>query len=164
MLFSPSGAPDAYLRGIRLGAGGRHGRGAPGPDTVWKQNGSGALGVDHPVTLTYDNGQGLVFTPPVAVDDHYLFTVNDQVANKGGAPVTLFPYGLISRHGTPPVLGYYILHEGPIGVMGEDGEKEESLQEDRRLKERELEMSPTPGLASPTNIGRRCCCPRPTPR
>src|SRR6202023_2791051 len=36
----------------------------------------------------------------------------------GTAAVTLFPYGLISRHGTPPP-GYGVSHEGPIGVMGD---------------------------------------------
>ena len=101
---------------------------------MWKQDGSGTLGVDHPITLSYDNGQGLVFTRTIAVDDHYLFTIKDQVANKGGAPVTLFPYGLISRHGTPPVLGYYILHEGPIGMMGSEGEKEETYKKIAELK------------------------------
>jgi YidC/Oxa1 family membrane protein insertase len=134
VLFSPSGAPDAYYAEFGwVPAAGRTAA-MPGPDTVWKQDGSGTLGVDHPITLTYDNGQGLVFTRSIAVDDHYLFTIKDQVANKGGAPVTLFPYGLISRHGTPPVLGYYILHEGPIGMMGSDGEKEESYKKIADLK------------------------------
>ena len=32
--------------------------------------------------------------------------------------MTLYPYALISRHGTPKTEGYYILHEGPIGVLG----------------------------------------------
>ena len=73
----------------------------PGADTVWKQDGSGRFTVDHPVTLTYDNGEGLIFTRTIAIDDHYLFTLKDDVANKGGSPVTLFPYALISRHGTP---------------------------------------------------------------
>jgi YidC/Oxa1 family membrane protein insertase len=41
------------------------------------------------------------------------------VVNHGGTPVTLYPYALISRHGTPPTSGYGILHEGPIGVMGD---------------------------------------------
>ena len=44
--------------------------------------------------------------------------------NKGAAPVTLYPYGLISRHGTPQTLGYYILHEGMIGVFGDKGLQE----------------------------------------
>ena len=46
--------------------------------------------------------------------------------NKGAAPVTLYPYALISRHGIPPTLGYYILHEGLIGVFGDKGLQEET--------------------------------------
>jgi YidC/Oxa1 family membrane protein insertase len=128
VLFSPSGAPGAYYAefGWAPATGGN--AAMPGPDTIWKQQGSGALGVGHPVTLTYDNGQGLVFTRTIAVDDHYLFTVRDEVANKGGSPVTLFPYALISRHGTPQVQGYYILHEGLIGVMGDQGLQEETYK------------------------------------
>src|SRR5262249_35697227 len=60
----------------------------------------------------------------ISVDDKYMFKVTDQVANKGGAPVSLYPYALISRHGTPETLGYYILHEGLIGVMGDQGLQE----------------------------------------
>ncbi len=96
----------------------------PGPDTLWRQEGGGALSVDHPVTLVYDNGEGLQFRRTVSVDDKYLFTIKDEVANSGTAAVTLYPYALISRHGTPPTLGYYILHEGLIGVMGEQGLQE----------------------------------------
>ncbi|MGO9398862.1 MAG: membrane protein insertase YidC, partial [Xanthobacteraceae bacterium] len=134
VLFSPSGAPDAYYAEFGWEPAAGTDAAMPGPDTLWTRQGSGPLGVDHPVTLTYDNGQGLIFRRTIAVDDHYLFTIKDQVANKGSAPVTLFPYGLISRHGTPPVLGYYILHEGPIGVMGADGEKEESYKKIAEIK------------------------------
>ncbi len=124
VLFSPSGAPEAYYAEFGwVPAAGTTGT-MPGPDTVWKQDGSGALGVDHPIVLTYDNGTGLNFRRTIAVDDHYLFTIKDQVENKGGSPVTLFPYALISRHGAPKVLGYYILHEGLIGVMGDQGLQE----------------------------------------
>jgi YidC/Oxa1 family membrane protein insertase len=69
------------------------------------------------------------------VDDHYLFTIKDEVANKSGGPVTLFPYALISRHGTPKTLGYYILHEGLIGVMGSDGEQTETYKKIAEKKE-----------------------------
>jgi YidC/Oxa1 family membrane protein insertase len=70
----------------------------------------------------------LVFRRIITVDDHYLFTIRDQVQNKSTSPVTLFPYALISRHGTPKVQGYYILHEGLIGVMGDQGEQEETYK------------------------------------
>ena len=56
---------------------------------------------DNPVMLKYDNGEGLVFKRTIAIDDRYLFTIKDEVSNIGNAPVTLYPFGLISRHGTP---------------------------------------------------------------
>src|ERR1700693_4205126 len=90
VLFSPSGAPEAFYAEFGWVAAAGTTAAMPGPDTVWKQEGSGALGIDHPVTLTYDNGAGLIFRRTVAVDDRYLFTLKDQVANKGSDPVTLF--------------------------------------------------------------------------
>jgi YidC/Oxa1 family membrane protein insertase len=128
VLFSPSGAPAAFYAEFGWVPAAGSNAAMPGPDTVWKQQSAGALGIGHPVTLTYDNGQGLVFTRTIAVDEHYLFTVRDEVANNGGSPVTLFPYALISRHGTPEVQGYYILHEGLIGVMGDQGLQEETYK------------------------------------
>ncbi len=128
VLFSPSGAPNAYYAEFGFVPAAGTTAKMPGPDTIWTQEGSGALGVDRPVTLTYDNGEGLIFRRTIAVDDHYLFTIKDEVQNKGAKAVTLFPYALISRHGTPPTLGYYILHEGLIGVMGDRGLQEETYK------------------------------------
>jgi YidC/Oxa1 family membrane protein insertase len=128
VLFSPSGAPEAFYAEFGWVPAAGTNAAMPGPETVWKQQSVGALGVGHPVTLTYDNGQGLVFTRTIAVDEHYLFTVKDDVANNSGNPVTLFPYALISRHGTPQVQGYYILHEGLIGMMGDQGLQEETYK------------------------------------
>ncbi len=128
VLFSPSGSPDAYYAEFGWVPASGTTQKLPGPDTLWTQDGGGALSADHPVKLTYDNGEGLVFRRTIAVDDHYLFTIKDEVQNKSAAPVTLFPYGLISRHGAPKVLGYYILHEGLIGVMGNQGEQEETYK------------------------------------
>src|SRR3984893_10054361 len=128
VLFAPSGAPDAYYAEFGWVPAAGTAQKMPGPDTVWKQEGGGALTADRPVTLSYDNGDGLIFHRTIAVDEHYLFTLRDEVENKSSSPVTLFPYGLISRHGTPKVLGYYILHEGLIGVMGNEGLQEETYK------------------------------------
>ena len=124
VLLSPSGAPDAFYAEFGWVPASGTSTAMPGQDTVWKREGSGALGIDHPVTLTYDNGQGLLFRRTITVDDHYLFTIRDEVQNKGSTPATLFPYALISRHGAPKVQGYYILHEGLIGMMGDQGLQE----------------------------------------
>ena len=48
-------------------------------DPVWTSN-SGALTPTHPVVLTYDNGESLVFRRTISVDDQYLFSVKDEVA------------------------------------------------------------------------------------
>jgi YidC/Oxa1 family membrane protein insertase len=141
VLFSPSGAPDAYYAEFGWVPAAGTKEKMPGPDTVWTQEGSGALGVGHPVTLTYDNGEGLIFRRTIAVDDHYLFTIKDEVTNKSGAPVSLFPYALISRHGTPKTLGYYILHEGLIGVMGSDGEQTETYKKIAEKKEEHWDVT-----------------------
>lgn len=124
VLLSPSGTGDPFYAEFGwTGAAGANVK-LPNSETVWKQVGSGGLGVGRPVTLTYDNGEGLEFRRTIAVDDKYLFTIKDDVSNKGENPVTLFPYALISRHGIPPTAGYYVLHEGLIGVLGESGLQE----------------------------------------
>ncbi len=135
VLFSPSGSPEAYYAEFGWVAAAGTTEKMPGPETVWTQQGSGTLGVGRPVTLTYDNGAGLMFRRTIAVDDHYLFTLKDEVQNKGSAPATLFPYALISRHGTPKTQGYYILHEGFIGVMGDQGEQSETYKKMEDKKE-----------------------------
>src|SRR5580704_12725617 len=84
VLLSPSGAPDAYYAEFGwVPAGSGPTAKVPGADTVWKQDGSGALGINHPVTLTFDNGEGLIFRRSISVDDHYLFSIKDDVQNKG---------------------------------------------------------------------------------
>ena len=124
VLLSPSGSPDPFYAEFGwTNAAGANVK-VPTSDTVWTQSGSGALSVSHPVTLTYDNGQGLEFRRTIAVDDNYLFTIKDEVVNKSDKAVSLFPFALISRHGTPKTLGYYILHEGLIGKFGDESSKE----------------------------------------
>ncbi len=124
VLLSPSGGPDPFYAefGWTNAVGGTVK--VPAADTVWTQAGSGALSAAHPVTLTYDNGQGIEFRRTIKVDDKYVFTIKDEVVNKSANPVSLYPYALISRHGTPPTLGYYILHEGMVGVLGDQGLQE----------------------------------------
>jgi YidC/Oxa1 family membrane protein insertase len=126
VLLAPSGSPHPFYAEYGWTPPSGTPLKLPGPDTLWQQQGAGALSVGRPVTLVWDNGEGLEFRRTIAVDDKYLFTIKDEVVNKGAAPVTLYPYGLISRHGTPETLGYYILHEGLIGVFGDKGLQEET--------------------------------------
>ena len=126
VLLAPSGSPQPFYAEFGWVAAAGTTVKMPGTDTLWRQEGTGDLTVDHPVTLVTDNGEGLEFRRTISVDDKYMFSIKDDVANKSAAPVTLYPYALVSRHGTPHTLGYYILHEGLIGVLGDQGLKEET--------------------------------------
>ncbi|MBN34900.1 MAG: membrane protein insertase YidC [Rhodospirillaceae bacterium] len=117
VLLSPANGPSPYF--VEFGwLAEESGVVVPDNSSVWQASGS-TLTPDTPVTMTWDNGQGLTFERTLSVDDQYMFTVNQSVTNSGGAAVTLFPYGLINRHNTPEILGFYILHEGLIGVLNE---------------------------------------------
>src|SRR3984893_2690700 len=124
VLFSPSGTAEPYYAEfLWIPASGSTVK-LPDQNTLWQQEGSNSLSPNLPVTLKYDNGDGLTFRRTIAVDDRYLFTIKDEVTNVGNAPVTLYPYGLISRGGNPKVAGYYILHEGFVGYLGNQGLQE----------------------------------------
>ncbi|WP_298423825.1 membrane protein insertase YidC [Rhodoblastus sp.] len=119
VLLSPSGAPDAYF--VEFNYVAPHGvtLNLPGAETLWTPDGD-KLTPATPVTLTFDNGGGLVFKRKVSVDDHYLFTVVDTIENRGTGAVTFFPNASATRQGMPKTSGYAVLHEGFIGVVGAD--------------------------------------------
>lgn len=134
ILLSPSGAPDPFYAEFGWSPSTPDIK-VPDANTVWTQVGSGKLDVGHPVTLAFDNGAGLEFRRTISVDDKYLFTAKDEVINKTDKPVTLYPYALISRHNTPHTAGFYILHEGPVGVLGDNGLIEKSYKDLEEKKE-----------------------------
>ena len=141
VLFSPSGSPNPHYAEFGWVASGPGGA-TPGPETLWTADAQ-TLTPATPVTLTFDNGQGLIFRREISVDDKYLFTVRDAVENTGSAPATLHPYGLVSRHGKPVTQGYYVLHEGLVGVLGEQGLQEYTY--DNVEKEPAIPGQPTKG-------------------
>src|SRR5918995_5926949 len=121
VLLPPPGSQNPYY--AEFGWVGAAAGALPAPDTVWTAD-ARTLTPGQPLTLTWDNGQGLVFRRTIAVDERSMFTVKDVVEIRGSSPVTLHPYGLVSRHGRPSTLGYYVLHEGLIGVLGDKGLQE----------------------------------------
>ena len=96
----------------------------PNPQTIWTAESQGPLTATNPVKLVYDNGEGLIFRRTIAVDPEYMFTITQEVENKSQRSVTLYPYAMILRQGEPQTAGIYILHEGLIGAMGDEGLQE----------------------------------------
>jgi YidC/Oxa1 family membrane protein insertase len=121
-LFRPQGMQYAYQALFGWNGPNVTG-GVPGANTVWRLTQGSTLTPTTPVTLTWDNGAGLRFTRRIALDDQYLFTVTDTVANFGAQPITIAPFGRVERQGVPADLGRnQILHEGAIGTFGEPGD------------------------------------------
>ena len=83
----------------------------PGNDTLWTAS-ADTLSAGQPVTLSWDNGQGMTFELQLSVDDNYMFSVRQAVKNGSGQPVKLFPWARIRRDYTPANEGYTSIYGG----------------------------------------------------
>jgi YidC/Oxa1 family membrane protein insertase len=124
VLLSPEESPEPYFAetGFLTGAV-SDAPALPTTDTVWTADGE-KLTTTQPVTLSWDNGQGLRFKRRISVDEEYLFNVEDSVENTTDKPVQLFSFARVTRIGRPKSAGYAALHEGFIGVIGDEGAQE----------------------------------------
>ncbi len=117
-LFTPKEAQYAYF--AQSGWSGANLTGLPDDNTVWTLTSGSTLTPSTPVTLTYDNGQGLTFTRQIAVDDKFLFTITDTAANHSPTPVSLTPYATVERQGIDPKTARVSPFEGAVGALGVD--------------------------------------------
>jgi len=133
-LLSPVGAPRPYYAVYGWVPAGDLGFDAvPGADTPWTLEKGNKLTVDTPITLAWDNRNGLVFRREISIDKNFMFTVKQSVTNNTGKPLKVAPYGIVARHGEPKTRGYYILHEGMVASF--DG----SLKEVKYKKIKKLD-------------------------
>jgi len=112
-LLSPAGARGAYFASFGWAGNGVQ---LPDANTAWQAS-APVLSPGKPVTLSWTNPTGQRFEQVIAVDDGYLFTVRQRVANGGSAPVAVRPYGLISRADKSPDPDSWTHHVGPMGVL-----------------------------------------------
>ena len=105
----------------------------PALDTQWKVKGNKLLSPGNPVVLEWNNNEGLIFKKIISLDEKFLFKINQEVQNNSSKNYQLFPYAQITRNKKPDdVQGFYILHEGFIGVF--DGDLKEDGYEDIKDK------------------------------
>lgn len=121
-LLTPAGTPAPYFAEFGFIPAPGQNVNLPGSRTQWQLAEGDVLTPSTPVTLRWENGQGLTFLRTISVDEHYLFTVTDRIENNGASAVTLYPYGLVSRTGRPAGSAFFILHEGFIGEFPSVGE------------------------------------------
>lgn len=121
VLFSPAESQNAYFAKLGWLDGGGSGQvKLPGSDAVWTADKGAVLTPSSPVVLTWDNGQGLKFKRTFLIDDNYMISYVEEVENASGSEVSLRPFALIYRLGTPKLTGG-VVHEGLIGVPGDAG-------------------------------------------
>jgi len=91
----------------------------PDANTVWEVIGNQELTPQTPVTLVWDNGEGLKFINELSLDENYVFDIKQTVENNSEQAVTLLPYGLLSKMVHPFSMERSVVHEGFTGVMDE---------------------------------------------
>ncbi|PZX12266.1 YidC/Oxa1 family membrane protein insertase [Palleronia aestuarii] len=123
-LLNPVGTDHAYYALFGWSPGGSLDfEDVPGANTEWQLAEGETLTPESPVTLTWDNGNGVIFRRQVSIDDNYMFTIAQSVENTSDEPIRLAPYGTVARHGEPDTVNFFILHEGVVRMS--DGELEE---------------------------------------
>ena len=99
----------------------------PSGNTIWSSS-SKILQPGKDITLTWNNKQGVTFYQIISIDQNFMIKVKQKVKNNSNKSINLYPYGLIRRAGEPKTTDFFVLHEGPLGVV--DGElKEESYSD-----------------------------------
>jgi YidC/Oxa1 family membrane protein insertase len=94
----------------------------PDETTIWQLVEGTKLTPNTPVVLAHTTPEGVRLTQRISVDDSYMFTITQGAENKSGQPITLYPFGQITRSGRPETTDLFILHEGPLGFFGSEGE------------------------------------------
>ncbi len=141
-LLNDANSEDAYYARFGWAASRQENDFVPGPLSAWTAD-NDTLTPDQPVTLAWDNGDGVRFLMKIEVDDQFMFTVTQTVINSTDEMLQMAPYGMISRRGEPKTAGLYILHEGPLGVF--DGKLEEVSYKDLKEEDGDFEASGTTG-------------------
>ena len=88
----------------------------PNDQTIWTSN-SKVLTNDKSVIFTWKNNQNIIFEQEISVDENYMFSIKQKVTNNSDKNINISPVAKISRTDTPKTQGFFILHEGPIGVV-----------------------------------------------
>ncbi len=114
----------------------------PNLETQWSVKGNKLLNQNNSVTFIWNNGEGIIFKKIVSIDDKFLFKIKQEVQNNTNEDLELYPYAQITRNKKPDdVQGFYILHEGFIGVF--DGELKEDGYDD--IKEKKISRNADSG-------------------
>ena len=96
----------------------------PDNNSIWQIKDGKKLTPTSPVTLEWNNREGIIFSKKIEVDNKYLFKITETIRNEKNKTVELFHYSQITKNTKPTTENFYILHEGLIGVVDKNLKEE----------------------------------------
>jgi len=118
--LNPKNSPKEYFIETGWASGGNEKVNLPLIDTIWTLRGNNTLTPNNPITLEWNNNEGLIFTKTFELDDKFLFKITQSIKNISNKSFQFYPYAQITRNGKPEGRQIYILHEGFLGVFGDE--------------------------------------------
>jgi len=93
----------------------------PTKNSKWQVEGNKILTNTSPITLRWDNQEGVIFKKKIELDDKFLFKISQSIKNNSSKNIELYPYAQITRNKIPDdIQNFYISHEGYIGVFDDE--------------------------------------------
>ena len=120
IFLNPKNSEKGYYIESGWASSGNENLKLPVDKTLWNVKGNDILSPNNPVELEWKNENGLVFTKKIEIDENFLFKITQNIKNNSNKSFQFFPYGQITRNYKPEVTPIYILHEGFIGVFGDE--------------------------------------------
>jgi YidC/Oxa1 family membrane protein insertase len=96
----------------------------PDNNSIWQIRDGKKLTPTSPVTLEWNNREGIIFSKKIEVDNKYLFKITETIRNEKNKTIELFHYSQITKNTKPTTENFYILHEGLIGVVDKNLKEE----------------------------------------
>ena len=120
IFLNPKNSSEEYFIETGWASGGNEKIKLPLGDTIWKVKGNSTLPPNNPVTIEWNNEDGLIFSKKIELDDKFLFKITQSIKNNSNKSFQFYPYAQITRGGKPEGMQIYILHEGFLGVFGDE--------------------------------------------
>ena len=120
IFLNPKNSSEGYYIETGWASSGNEKLKLPLDNTIWKVKGNSSLAPNKPVILEWNNNEGLVFIKKIELDEEFLFKITQSIKNNSNKSYQFFPYAQITRNYKPEVTPIYILHEGFLGVFGDE--------------------------------------------
>ena len=123
--LNPKNSINEYFIETGWAVGGDQKVSLPLDSTIWKIKGNNVLTPNNPILIEWNNNEGLIFTKKIELDEKFLFKITQKIKNISNNSFQFYPYAQITKKGKPEGRQIYILHEGFLGVFGDELKEED---------------------------------------